>query len=106
MDRQAWIAITLCVLGLVGWQVYMTKYAPHPVAPPNALASPSPGATDTPAAGTPSATPVVAAAATQEATPAPSPNEQFEERFETLTNSDVDLRLTNRGGAIAEAHLL
>ena len=26
MDRQAWIAITLCVIGLVAWQVYMVKH--------------------------------------------------------------------------------
>src|SRR4051812_21504270 len=107
MDRQAWIAITLCVLGLIGWQVYITKHAPQVAAPPAALLSPSPGATETPSAA-PSATPAVVSAPTPEAspTPAPAPNEQFEERFETLANSDVELRLTNRGGAISEAHLL
>ena len=30
MDRQAWIAITLCVIGLVAWQVYVVKH-PAPV---------------------------------------------------------------------------
>ena len=25
MDRQAWIAITLCIIGLIAWQVYMVK---------------------------------------------------------------------------------
>lgn len=106
MDRQAWIAITLCVLGLVGWQVYMVKHAPQVVAPSTALTSPSPAAAETPAAATPSTAPVVATAPPQQAPPTAAPNEQFEERFETLANSDVELRLTNRGGAISEAHLL
>ena len=40
MDRQAWIAIALCIAGLIAWQVYMVK---HPAVPPaRALASPSP----------------------------------------------------------------
>src|SRR3982750_4692782 len=105
MDRQAWIAVTLCVLGLIGWQIYMTKQAPHIVAPPTALVSPSPSAAEAVTA-TPTAAPAVAAAPTRETSPSPGPNEQFAEKIETLANTDVELRLTNRGGGIAEAHLL
>ncbi|MEN3368087.1 MAG: YidC/Oxa1 family rane protein insertase [Verrucomicrobiota bacterium] len=106
MDRQAWIAITLCVLGLVGWQVYSATHAP-PRAPITAAASPTPsagnGATATPSpASSPSASPAAAA------TPAP-PSESlpvFAEKSETLRNGDVEFHLTNRGGAISEAILL
>jgi len=101
MDRQAWIAISLCVVGLVLWQVYMTTHslppaksssntsqpiAPASVAPaPSALSLPSPTATPSPQ---PLSTPV-----------------PFAEKTETLRNSDLELVLTNRGGGIAEAIL-
>ena len=104
MDRQAWIAVTLCVLGLIGWQYYMVSNAP-PVAPPAqqlAQSSPAPDApTATPALVTPPAAPGDAIANTAvEAAP------EFEEKIETLRNGDVELRLTNRGGGIKEADLL
>ncbi len=98
MDRQAWIAVTLCVLGLIGWQYYMAQNMP-PAAPPQAAVSPAPDlATATPAPTAAPATPAVpleaAAPAGAEAAP------QFEQKIETLRNGDVELRLTNRGGGM------
>jgi YidC/Oxa1 family membrane protein insertase len=112
MDRQAWIAVTLCVVGLIGWQVYVTTHAPPPVVTPRtAAASPSPRATD--ATATPSTalseTAVTASPgpATAGTTPSPAqPVATFAEKTETLSNADVELRLTNRGGGISIARLL
>ena len=112
MDRQAWIAVTICVLGLIGWQVYMTSYAPR-VAPAPVVASPSaaPEIGATSPAGS-SATPALPLeTAKQPATSAlagatPPSVEVFDEKIETLRNSDVELRLTNRGGGIREVQLL
>jgi YidC/Oxa1 family membrane protein insertase len=106
MDRQAWIAISLCVLGLIGWYAYSATHLPPPapVAP-----RPTPGLTteSTPAApATPGAS---ASPLSSAASPSPSPAEPiptFAEKSETLTNSDLELHLTNRSGAIAEAVLL
>ena len=112
MDRQAWIAVTLCIIGLVAWQVYMAK---HPVPVPTKIsASPSPatgpgrdsvepGATV--ATSTPSPTespPTSATTPPNEATPTPAP---FVEKTTTLRNADLEVLLTNRGGGIAEAIL-
>src|SRR4051812_38430191 len=111
MDRQAWIAVTLCVLGLIGWQVYVTTHptrlAPAPVAAasPKATSVPSPAASSAPVTTPNGATPAPAAP-DQTGTPAPESPPVFEEKLETLANADVELRLTNRGGAISEAHLL
>lgn len=111
MDRQAWIAVTLCVLGLIGWQFYMASHRPVPVVAPAAsspaeiaAASPTPAtaAVTAPSAGeNPAAT-----AATPSPTAAGEPIAPFEEKSEILRNDDLELRLTNRGGGIAEAHLL
>ena len=104
MDRQAWIAVTLCVLGLIGWQFYMTSHAPRVASVPTA--SPAPEA----ASSTPVASPSATVAAVPDSTSAPAAPEAavepFEEKTETLRNADVELRLTNRGGGISEAHLL
>jgi YidC/Oxa1 family membrane protein insertase len=104
MDRQAWIAVTLCVLGLIGWQYYMAQNMPPAAPPPQVVASPAPeaAATATPAPAATPAAPLEAAAAPATGEAAP----QFEEKIETLRNGDVALRLTNRGGGIKEADLL
>ena len=100
MDRTAWIVVALCVIGLVLWEIYLVKQTPPRPAPVGvAPGQSSPIAT--PAIFAPSPTPVA------EATPssrdsAPS----FAEKIETLRNSDIELRLTNRGGGIKEAVLL
>jgi YidC/Oxa1 family membrane protein insertase len=103
MDRTTWIAVTLCVIGLVLWEVYVanqTRSKPIPATgAPTATLSPTPGlATNAP-------TPVVAPPPTS--TPQPSASvAPFPELKDTLRNSDVELHLTNRGGGIVEAVLL
>ena len=102
MDRTAWIVVALCVIGLLLWEVYLTKQmAPKPAPAGVAPGQISPSAT--PAIFVPSPSPAVAAEATpKSAQPTPS----FAEKIETLRNADVELRLTNRGGGIKEAVLL
>jgi YidC/Oxa1 family membrane protein insertase len=98
MDRTAWIAVTLCVIGLVVWQIYLVKQTPPRPAPVSVAPEQA-----SPTASTASPTPLTApVAAPKPAEPVPS----FPEKIETLRNSDVELRLTNRGGGIKEAILL
>jgi YidC/Oxa1 family membrane protein insertase len=99
MDRTAWIVVALCVVGLVLWEIYLAKQmrpAPVSVAPGQTSAT----ATPVILASSPSPTPVA------EAAPSSAPTPSFAEKIETLRNSDVELRLTNRGGGIKEAVLL
>jgi YidC/Oxa1 family membrane protein insertase len=91
---------------MIGWYAYSATHVPPPRPP--IVASPTPGATASnpaTAAAAPSASappaPVTAA------TPAPVESvPTFAEKSETLANGDVELHLTNRGGAIREAVLL
>lgn len=104
MDRQAWIAITLCVVGLIAWKIYVDKYAPRPV--PQVAATPAATPVDgqsTTTSPNPGSTPLVEAAPSVSPAPSVAP---FAEKTESLRNSDVDLRLTNRGGGISEVFLL
>ena len=101
MDRTAWIVIALCVIGLVGWQIYVAKQMPPRPAPLNA-ASGQASPTATPKAFEASPSPATPETTPKTAEPVPS----FPEKIETLRNSDVELRLTNRGGGIKEAVLL
>src|SRR5438876_8154635 len=102
MDRTAWIVVALCVVGLLLWEFYFAKQMaprPAPVTAASGHASPTPSL----AVRVPSPSPL----ATPEAVPqgvetAPT----FAEKVEALRNSDVELRLTNRGGGIAEAVML
>src|SRR6266850_758185 len=98
MDRTAWIAVTLCVIGLVIWQIYLVKQTP-PRPAPVSVAPEQASPTASAASPTPLAAPT---AAPKAAEPVPS----FPEKIETLRNSEVELRLTNRGGGIKEAILL
>src|SRR5690242_17386305 len=99
MDRTAWIVVALCVVGLLLWEFYFAKQmAPRP-APVTAVSGHASPAT-APEVRVPSPSPL----ATPETVPpgvetAPT----FVEKVETLRNSDVELRLTNRGGGISEA---
>ena len=86
---------------------------PRPL-PAHALASPSPTADFTanpsvtagsPAAG-PVASPGIAAAPAPDTASTPESIAPFKEKTEVLKNSDVELRLTNRGGGISEARVL
>src|SRR3954453_20985032 len=101
MDRQAWVAITVCVIGLIAWYAYTTTHLP-PRQPAPIAASPTPGSSPAPATSpSPTASPLASSSPTPaESTPA------FAEKTETLTNGDVELRLTNRGGAIIDAVLV
>src|SRR5438093_10082478 len=102
MDRTAWIVVALCVIGLVVWEVYLAKQmAPRP-APAGATPA-QVSSTATPVIVGPSPVPTPVAEATP-ATREPAPS--FAEKIETLRNSDLELRLTNRGGGIKEAVLL
>ena len=105
MDRQAWFAVTLCVIGFIALQIYNAKRMPPPVP---AAVSPTPAAApENQSAATASEPP--AASPAPEAIPTPSPAASFPpfaEKLEALRNEDVELRLTNRGGGISEAVLL
>src|SRR6266700_355537 len=102
MDRTAWIAVALCVVGLVLWELYLVKQTPPRRAPvPTAPQQISPVPTAA-ASGSPPA--VVAAPEIPSKAAETTPS--FPEKIETLRNSDVELRLTNRGGGIKEAVLL
>jgi YidC/Oxa1 family membrane protein insertase len=102
MDRTAWIVVTLCVIGLIAWYIYVGKRMPQ-ARPSIITASPNPQ-------------PSVAEASVSPApflspSPAPTPAvvqaaPAFPEKIETLRNADIELRLTNRGGGIKEAILL
>jgi YidC/Oxa1 family membrane protein insertase len=101
MDRTAWIVVSLCVIGLVAWQIYVAKQTPPRPAPVKVASEQS----------SPTATPKVfetsPPAATPEGTPkSVEPVASFAEKIETLRNSDIELRLTNRGGGIKEAVLV
>ncbi len=98
MDRTAWIVVTLCVIGLVGWEWWTIKNAPPR---PVAVASPTPA----PAINA-SATPSSPASVVPIATPATEAAPAFTEKTEVVRNDDVELHLTNRGGGISEAVLL
>ncbi len=109
MDRQAWFAVTLCAIGLVFYVVYTSSHPPAVAPRPIALASPSPSVSEL-ASASPIArsdlapTPGQETGPTSTATAKPVP--AFEEKTETMRNSDVEFRLTNRGGGISEVRLL
>jgi YidC/Oxa1 family membrane protein insertase len=99
MDRTAWIVVALCVVGLVVWEMYLARQ----MAPRPAPVTATPGQTfptTTPGILPPSPSPLASPEPTaQGAESVPS----FAENVETLRNSDVELRFTNRGGGITEA---
>src|SRR5215831_11949711 len=101
MDRTAWIVVSLCVVGLIAWQIYVAKQMP-PRPAPVTVASGQASPTTTPEVFGTSPLPVAPEATPKSVEPVPS----FTEKTETLRNSDVELRLTNRGGGIKEAVLL
>src|SRR4051812_5232515 len=106
MDRQAWIAITLCVIGLAGWWGYNATHLPPAPAQIPAAVSPTPAVAEN-SPGAPASVPAVSPAPDAASTPSPVATvAPFAEKSETLRNEDLELRLTNRGGGISEAVLL
>ena len=106
MDRQAWIAVTLSIIGLVVWQLFLTsKYPPLPVAAHPAAVQTTPGANAAPAATT---APLITTgkpevvANEQAASPA-TPTPEVPEQTETVRTPQIDLVFTNQGGGIADA---
>ena len=104
MDRKAWIAITLSVVGLVAWQWYVSKYitpAQQAAAAAAAAASASPAAT-APAASAP------AVAATPGTTTAAStpPQQVMTPSAESLTAGGADFVFNNDAGGIEQVILL
>src|ERR1700731_4946365 len=111
MDRTAWIVVTLCVVGLMLWEVYSFKQAQlHPARAPQSVAGaspiPTPSGTPLPAETAPSASASPVPSPIASVQPSPPNVPAFAEVTETLRNSDVELHLTNRGGGIARAVLL
>ncbi len=112
MDKKAWIAVTLSIIGIVAWQYYYTKQLVPPPAPettapalPSATAPSEASAASSPAAApTPAATPVPAVLSAPAGIP--STVERVDERVEPAVNSLTHLYFTNRGGGIAEVMLL
>src|ERR1051326_4221764 len=100
MDRQAWIAVTLCIVALFAWQIYVAKHTPSP--PVQTALTPAPSASTTASAASTAQPAVAPSPSPNESTPTPTPAPRpFVERTATLSNSDLQLLLTNRGGGIA-----
>jgi YidC/Oxa1 family membrane protein insertase len=103
MDRTAWVAIILCVIGLVvweGWIVRQSALKPATATAPSVPVSPTPAV-----AASAAATPLASAAPLVTPSPAPT-TPAFSQKTETVRNFDVELHITNRGGGISEAVLL
>lgn len=105
MDRTAWIAVILSVIGLIGWEVYVAKTYPSQPAPAAATAKPAPGPLAV-TSGKPEpvvdrqapAPPAAAAASSQGPSAAP-----VAEQIESVVTRKLELHFTNLGGGIAEA---
>jgi YidC/Oxa1 family membrane protein insertase len=102
MDRTAWVAVILCVIALVLWEWWTVRQAPpRPLA---ITASSAPVSSVSPV--TPSATTTPLASVLAASTPTPAATiPSFALKTETLSNGDVELHFTNRGGGISEAIL-
>ena len=97
MDKKAWIAISLSVIGMFAWQIYYNKELAKSVPP----AAPIPAQAD----ATPSATPV-AAPATAIAKKVEPTAPQVPEKIEKVAGTAAAWSYTNLGGGIAETTLL
>ncbi len=101
MDRKAWIAITLSIIGLIGWQWFASHYlTPPPKAPaPTAASSPDPSAPQPEVAV--SATPVPA-----NATPSPTRFQPvMTPRAESLATKGAEFVFNNDSGGIEQVVL-
>lgn len=93
MDRKAWIAVTLSVVGLFAWQWYVSKTYPHPKA---GTVPAAPAASGTPAAV---ATPTPAQAASTPAMPV------MAARAESLRQDGAEFVFNNDTGGIEQVVL-
>ncbi len=106
MDKQAWIAITLCIVGLFAWQTYVTsKYPGRPATAVHAPGSPTPGVAPTAAASTnpplvTSGQPEVVADRKEASAPTA---ETAPEQIETIKSDQLVVNFTNLGGGISAA---
>jgi YidC/Oxa1 family membrane protein insertase len=107
MDRQAWIAIILSVIGLVAWQIHISaKYrAAAAVAAVNAPINltpgkPAPASVDRSAAPSPA---IAAAAAAASPVLVPEVPDAAQANIEKIVTPQIELRFTDQGGGIAEA---
>ena len=107
MDRPAWIAVTLSIVGLLAWQYYVTtKYPPLPATAKNAaVATASPGASPT---ASPASSPILTSGRPEvvpasEAAAAGVPTLPTDEHIETIRTKQIKLNFTNLGGGIADA---
>lgn len=103
MDKKAWIAVTLSIVGIIAWQYYYTKQLnqPVPAGEPAAAATPAPSVAPTPP-------PVPTPAPELRSAPGPgaATPDKSDEQVETIRNAAAELRFTNKGGGIASATLL
>ena len=105
MDKQAWIAITLSIVGLFAWQMYVTKKYP-PLPAPAAIHASAPAAPGVaPAASNP---PLVTSGqpdvvADRRETAAAPTAETAPEQIETIKSDRLVLNFTNLGGGISAA---
>lgn len=100
MDRTAWIAVILSVIGLISWEVYVARHYP-PSAPIVAAAKPAPGPLAI-TSGKPEA--VVDRQAPAPAAPADAQTGAVvAEQIESVITPKLELHFTNLGGGIAEA---
>ena len=115
MDRKAWIAITLSVVGLVAWQWYISKYITPAQQAAAAAAAAAPAPSAAPAGSVPAAavspagnalTPAASAtpgAAAQSATP---PQQVMTARAESLSAEGAEFVFNNGSGGIEQVILL
>jgi YidC/Oxa1 family membrane protein insertase len=106
MDRTAWIAVTLCTLGLIGWYLYVGKQTQQQRQQMQQLAATAPPTPSVAVSASPAPVSSPGAATTAASTTAAPSVPEFAEKTETLRNEDVELHLTNRGGGIRDAVLL
>ncbi len=103
MDKKAWIAITLCILGMVGWNYYLSTLPQPPKPTPPAAAAPAVTALPERPTVDPARQQVVAAATS--AAPDLKTAAPVAENIETLTLPQMIVRFTNLGGGIADVTL-
>lgn len=105
MDKQAWIAITLCIVGLFAWQTYVTtKYPVRPaLAAVQASASPAPGATPAAAANAPLVTSGQPEVVADRKEAAALTADNAPEQIETIKSDQLVVNFTNLGGGISAA---